>query len=220
MSTQFLLKLSTQFEHSIYKLTIAYNLRDINLTSAAGPTASKIAPNGDVYTALLFLDFNAMYLWSQEQEMPLGPGLKWIKTTRGFKKVVLQGQTSFSAVQWLQYQQTKYAQQIHHSYHQGEKYVYGYLVDGYAVVDGVETVWEYNGCSYHGCPCIKHPTVKQKENQQKWIERKAKLEFNGCKVISISHCQWNRQRQYIRRNPPKTQLGRILCFDTQENFIH
>ena len=64
--------------------------RDINLTATDSPTASKIAPNGDPYTALLFLDFNAMYLWSQEQEMPLGPGLKWIPIQGGFKKIVLE----------------------------------------------------------------------------------------------------------------------------------
>ena len=109
--------------------------------------------------------------------------------------------------------------QIHHSYHQGEKYVYGCRVDGYAVIDGVETVWEYNGCSFHGCQCITNPTDKDFEKQQKWIERKAKLEVNGCKVISISHCEWNKKRKYIRKNPPKTELGRILCLDDQE-FLH
>ena len=76
--------------------------------SSESPPASKIAPNGDPYSALLFLDFNAMYLWSQEQAMPLGPGLHWTKMDYGFKKQVLQQQTSFSALQWLQYEQTKY----------------------------------------------------------------------------------------------------------------
>ena len=49
-----------------------------------------------------------MYLWSQQQAMPLSPGLHWISNGKWFKKQVLQGQTSFSAVQWLQYEQTKY----------------------------------------------------------------------------------------------------------------
>ena len=101
--------------------------RDINLSASDSPLASKIAPNGNPYTALLFLDFNAMYLWSQQQEMPLGPGLRWIRHKNGFRKFVLQGQTSFSAVQWLQYEQTKYQVQIQHAYHQGEKVVYGML---------------------------------------------------------------------------------------------
>ena len=59
------------------------------------------------------------------QNMPLGPGLRWIFHGKKFRKYVLQGQTSFAAVQWLQYEQTKYNVQIQHAYHQGEKLVYG-----------------------------------------------------------------------------------------------
>ena len=66
-----------------------------------------------------------MYLWSQMQNMPLGPGLRWFFHKKKFRKYVFQGQTSFSAVQWLQYEQTKYNVQIQHAYHQGEKLVYG-----------------------------------------------------------------------------------------------
>ena len=154
--------------------------------------------------------------------MPLGPGLRWLLNGKWFKKHVLQGQTSFAALQWLQYEQTKCKQQIQHAYHQGEQFVHGYRVDGFAIVNGVKTVWEYNGCSYHGCTCIKNPTDEQLEKQQKWIERKSKLEINGCKVISISHCQWSKKLKYVRRSPPKTELGRILCKDDQEilHFCH
>ena len=95
----------------------------------------------------------------------------------------------------------------------------GCRVDGYAVINGVETVWEYNGCSFHGCPCVKNPVPNHQENLQKWIERKAKLEVNGCKVIEMKCCDWRKMKRYIRRNPPKTELGRILCFDNQECFI-
>ena len=192
--------------------------RDINLTSADSPPASKLAPNGDPYTALLFLDFNAMYLWSQQQEMPLGPGLRWIPTARGFRKFVLHGQTSISAVRWLQYEQTKINVQIQHAFHQGEKEVCGFNVDGFAVVDGVKTVWEYNGCTFHGCPCKPNLDDEQLEKQQKWIERKAKLEANGCKVIEMTDCEWNKLLAKLQRNPPKTELGRILCLDNQESL--
>ena len=190
------------------------------------------------------------------QNMPLGPSLRWFFHKKKFRKYVFQGQTSFSAVQWLQYEQTKYGVQIQHSYHQGEKFVYGMFsifctvswtivhfwtvvhfctvvhsvqlyicsflgcrVDGYAVNNGVETVWEYNGCSVHGCPkCKKNRTDEQLEKQQKWIERKAHLETNGCHVIEMTDCRWNKQLRYLRRNPPKTEYGRILCFDNQECF--
>ena len=84
-----------------------------------GPPASKIAPNGDPYTSLLFLDFNSMYLWSQEQDLPLSPGLHWKLVDGRFRKEVMVGQVSFSAMQWLYYQQTKYETTIHHAYFQG-----------------------------------------------------------------------------------------------------
>ena len=95
----------------------------------------------------------------------------------------------------------------------------GFHVDGYAVINGVETVWEYNGCKFHGCQCIKNPTNKQLEKQRKWIERKAHLEANGCHVIEMTDCRWRQKLRYIRKNPPKTEYGRILCFDNQECFI-
>ena len=111
---------------------------------------------------------------------------------------------------------------MQHAYFQGEKKVLDYYVDGYAVVDGVKTVWEYNGCGWHGCACIKNPTEKQIKKQQQWMERKTKLETNGYKVIEMTCCRWRKIRKYIQRNPPKTELGRILCKDNQEilQFIH
>ena len=84
--------------------------------------------------------------------------------------------------------------------------------------NGVETVWEYNGCKYHGCSCQKNRTDEQLEKQQKWIERKAHLEANGCHVIEMWGCIWRKKLRYLRRNPPKTEYGRILCFDNQEYF--
>ena len=91
------------------------------------------------------------------------------------------------------------------------------------MINGVETVWEYNGCSVHGCPCQKNQTDEKLEKQlqarQKWIERKAHLEANGCNVIEMTDCRWRKLLRYVRRNPPKTEYGRILCFDNQECFI-
>lgn len=159
-----------------------------------------------------------MYLWSQEQDMPLSPGLLWTKTNYGFRKQVLEQRTSFSAVQWLQWEQTKCGTRIQNAYFQGEKMVHGYLVDGFAIINGVETVWEYNGCSFHGCPCIKNRSKDQIQKYQKWLERKAKMESNGCTVNEMWCCRWRKMRKLIKKNPPKTELGRILCSDNQEIF--
>ena len=116
----------------------------------SGPPASRFAPNGDRFTALLFLDFNSMYLWSQEQFLPLSPGIHWTMSDGFFKKKPLGGNTSLSALQWIYYQQAelkKSGVKIQHAYFQGEEKIEGYLVDGYAVIRGEKTVFEYNGCS-------------------------------------------------------------------------
>ena len=48
--------------------------RDICLGDEDAPVGAKIAPSKDPYTYALFLDFNAMYLWSMSQDMPLTAG--------------------------------------------------------------------------------------------------------------------------------------------------
>ena len=111
------------------------------MTSADSPPASKFAPNGDRYSALLFLDFNAMYLWSQEQDLPLSPGLRWTLTNGFYKKKPLLPNTSLSALQWLYYKQAELVNNgsdavIKHGYHQGEEKILSYQVDGYAVING------------------------------------------------------------------------------------
>ena len=201
----------------IYKYFTNDLLRDINLTEAESPTASKIAPNGNPYTSLIFVDFNSMYLWSQQQDMPLSPGLEWTLVNGKFKKNVLIPNSSFSSIQWLYFQQTQHNETIHHAYHQGEKIIHGYKVDGYAIINGQKTVFEYNGCYFHGCPCLKDRTDEQIAKYDEWIKRKTKLEAKGCKVISTSCCQW---KPFLRRlkNPKPTLMGRILLQDDQEQF--
>ena len=158
-----------------------------------------------------------MYLWSQQQDMPLSPGLEWTLVNGKFRKNVLIPNSSFSSIQWLYFQQTKYTETIHHAYHQGEKIIYGYKVDGYAIINGQKTVFEYNGCYFHGCPCIKNRTDEQIAKYDEWIKRKTKLEAKGCKVISTSCCQW---KPFLRKleNPKPTLMGRVLFEDDQEQF--
>lgn len=127
-------------------------LRDINLTNTESPLASKIAPNGDPYSALLCVDYNAMYLWSEEQDLPLSPGIRWSLSNGYFVKKPLASNTSLSAVQWIYFKQAELKDSgsnvvIQHGYHQGEETIHGFQVDGFAVIDGQPTVYEYNGCT-------------------------------------------------------------------------
>ena len=114
------------------------------------PDSARFAPNGYLYTAVLCLDFNSMYLWSQEQDEPLTAGLRWLKNGVKFHKKYLSTCGSFVALQWLYYRQALLDEAginvtIQHQYHQGEATVEGYQVDGYAVINGQRTVFEFNG---------------------------------------------------------------------------
>ena len=136
-------------------LTIIYNdiiLRYIDLMSSpSSPHSARFAPNGDPFTAISAVDENSMYLWSQQQNMPLTPGLRWVKNKNGkFTKQILSTGNSLKALQYLYYQQSLLDKQgidvtIEHQYHQGEKWVYGYQCDGYVKINGKEIVYEFNG---------------------------------------------------------------------------
>ena len=105
-----------------------------------------------------------MYQWSENQVMPLGPGILWTPTEYGYRKNVMMAGTSFAALQWLQYVQqsdlcvdsTGNRIQIEHSYHQGEKVINGYKIDGYFQKDGREYFLEYNGEFYILYDIIQH----------------------------------------------------------------
>ena len=125
-----------------------------------GSIASRVAPNGLLYTALLFLDFNAMYLWSQEQDLPLGPGLLWTMVNGIFRKKSLRGPNpSLSELQWIYYEQAMLKRSgsnviIQHAYLHGQEKIHIYQVDGYAIIDGQPTVYEYVGCDVSFNMCL------------------------------------------------------------------
>ena len=118
--------------------------------TTTSPPAARFAPNGNPFTSALFLDFNSMYLWSTQQNQPLTPGLRWVKSASNYTKQYLSTGGSFKALQYLYYQQALldragYNVNIEHAYFQGEKFVYGYKCDGYVNIDGREIVFEFHG---------------------------------------------------------------------------
>ena len=87
--------------------------------------------------------------------MPTTPGILWQKNHRQLRKSILSSQTSFQALQWLNYMQ-HYCEDlvdlsgnrvtIEQHYHRGEIFVGKYELDGYAKVGNREIFFEYNGC--------------------------------------------------------------------------
>ena len=113
-------------------------------------------PNGAPATSVISIDANSMYVWSQGQSMPLGPGILWTKNGKRFRKQLMLGQqqTSMEALKWLYYEQERCLDkngrrvQIQHAYFRGEHRLKNWKIDGYALVDGKHRYYEYNGMSH------------------------------------------------------------------------
>ena len=200
--------------------------RDIDLMGSDSPINARIAPNGDPYTSCIFLDFNSMYLWSQDQELPLGKGLHWKLDGKKYTKSHMSNQVSLKALQWLYMEQEsvrckdKYGNrvQMDHDYFQGEKTIFNSTVDGYAFIDGKHVVWEFNGCRWHSCSkCypnwLEEASMEEIERKISWEHKIKRLEDNNCVV----HVIW--EHDFVIDATVNTQMPRILKTDTESTLL-
>ncbi len=137
------------------------------------PRATQFAPNGDRFTNITFLDYNAMYLDSQQKMFPTTPGILWDRRPTGgkteeeatswyFTKSVMTTGTSLESLQWLIHTEefdTRLTSssgervKLQHAYFRGEHSEGPYKIDGFAIVDDKKYFWEFLGCYYHpDCP--------------------------------------------------------------------
>ena len=201
--------------------------RDIDLMGSDSPQNARIAPNGDPFTSCLFVDFNSMYLWSQDQNLPLGKGLHWKLDGQKYIKSHMSTGISFKAIQWLYMEQESVRCkdkngnkiQMHHDYFQGEKTIFQSTVDGYAFIDGRHVVWEFNGCHWHGCTkCypdwLENATMEQIERKISWENKIQRLQENNC-VIHIME-----EHDFVVDPTIKTQMPRILLTDTESTLLN
>ena len=95
----------------------------------------------------------SMYLYAQEQQLPLGPGIEWKLNNKTFRKSVMISQVSFVQIQWLQMVQESdiccdsngNRIQMQNAYFQNEIEMNGYKIDGYICRDGVHVFFEFLG---------------------------------------------------------------------------
>ena len=204
--------------------------RHIDLMTESSPHNARFAPNGCRYKCCFFSDINSMYTWGEDQDLPLTSGIHWTLNGQKFQKKVLSTHVSFSAIQWLYFEEQSdrcvdsngIRQPIHHEYFQGEKHVHGYKVDGYAKIDGIDTVWEFNGCYWHGClECDPELLAGADENQlDRYHKTQTKIQMlrqKGCKVYVMKECIW---RDLVKSyGDVETKMARILNQDTQETLL-
>ncbi|XP_029975791.1 uncharacterized protein LOC115408984 [Salarias fasciatus] len=64
---------------------------------------------------------------------------------------------SHASIQWLEYVSHSRGVFIQHALNRGETQIGPYFVDGFATIDDVEWVFEFQGCFFHGCPICFQP---------------------------------------------------------------
>ena len=138
------------------------------------------------------------------------PGEKFERIMNSTEKVFYGGNKKFSyaACQWIEKQSELIGRHIHHALcgHGGEYYVCLYAgkekdsrareipVDGYEPKSN--TIFQYHGCKWHGCPCQKRKERNSLEEERsadqryaKTIELEKKMKEQGFKIVSIWECE-------------------------------
>ena len=138
------------------------------------------------------------------------PGEKFERIMNSTEKVFYGGNKKFSyaACQWIEKQSELIGRHIHHALcgHGGEYYVYLYAgkekdsrareipVDGYEPESN--TIFQYHGCKWHGCPCRKRKernsleeALIAEQRYAKTIELEKKMKEQGFKIVSVWECE-------------------------------
>ena len=129
------------------------------------------------------------------------PGEKFERIMNSTEKVFYGGNKKFSyaACQWIEKQSELIGRHIHHALcgHGGEYYVTvkddeedrkkEIPVDGYESESN--TIFQYHGCKWHGCPCRKERNSLEEERYAKTIELEKKMKKQGFKIVSVWECE-------------------------------
>ena len=201
--------------------------RHINLEDQSGPMNTRFAPNGHKFTYFSFYDFNSLYLWAQDQPMPLSPGLLWEKRTNQFytKRPMTQG-VSKSQLEWLMWLQLQpfcldnngQRQRIHHAFYQGEKKVSGLQVDGYLEKNGKVYFLEFFGCYWHSGCCVTDKKIGPRASERRFKDKRKLEELSKIgEVIVMRECQWEKMKAEIRACP--TEMSRIFENDNESSLL-
>ena len=119
-----------------------------------------------------------------------------------------QSNQSFQARQWLTWKNKQLSQpgeatadRIRHAFNGGEVRVAGYLVDGFD--SSTNTVYEYNGCFFHGCPrcypdkrflCTnKRPELSLQDSYSATLLKADKIRAAGFHLVTAWECDWKRE---------------------------
>ena len=130
---------------------------------------------------------------------------------------------SMESIEWLEWINSRNGGRIQHARNGGEKKIGRYQVDGYDL--HTRTVYEYNGCVFHGCPSCTQPDDhvpgSRKKMQNAFKEYREKCEFlraQGCTVVDMWSCQWKVRREDPDAAPFVASLKLQKPLDVKESF--
>ena len=135
------------------------------------------------------------------QDLPNGAGFCYRQNKNGLfesEPMISKATWSYESIHWLCYMETQppfrtndRQIRIRHALNGGEVQVsidgHSYNLDGYAEIDGVKYLLEFDGCRYHSHSCCTslNSTLNQKDDTQ----RNTDLGKIG-KFIQIFECEW------------------------------
>ena len=127
-------------------------------------------------------------------------GKKCVPTMSSSEKIFYGGNTQFSYVgcRWIEKQSELIGKHIHHALcgHGGERCVKDgekeiFLVDGYEPV--TNTVFQFYGCKWHGCPCSTFDKIRYNETMRK----EQVIKSLGYNLVSVWECE-NPELKYVK----------------------
>ena len=182
---------------------------------------------GKLCKSIIGFDAAALYLWSISQKMPTGAMVRRLEADE-FKP---KGKEPIAII-WLEWMMEQRQCHIRHQLNYGEKKIGELRVDGFD--PNSKTVWEFDGCWYHGHSChLNRDTFNtklqkpMKELYDETQERKQRLIDMGYNVVSIWECEFLHQietdeslQQFLARfHRPLDNVQRLTLQDIIDNII-
>ena len=123
------------------------------------------------------------------------------------EKVFYRGKPNFSysACQWIEYMSEETGKHIHHALcgHGGERVIRDSKGKEICKIDGYEpstiTVYQYHGCEWHGCTCLKGRTNTDKNRYVETKDMEEWIKERGYNVVSVWECEKpSKKKQYFK----------------------
>ena len=135
---------------------------------------------------------------------------------------------SAKGIKWLEFLRARGVKDMQHALRWGEKWIERdcgkkYYVDGFS--KRTNTVYEFNGCEFHGCPKCKDPedfNHRRIQYEQLWRyteAKKAELIALGYNYVSMSECEFDRSKVFSDFKIERLDLDEVIKLDPRDAFF-